>query len=257
MCLTGHSYDVNKRGFLTLADRSRGILGDTRAILDARDRFLQRGHYSPIVETIDAVLTDCGLPADAAADLVDSGCGTGYYAAALLARRPLWRTLELDVSVDAVTAAVRATGAPGVVADVWQPLPLRDHRADVVLCVFAPRNAGEFARVLRAEGRLVVVTPAASHLEQLRNDGRVIGMQSDKLDHLDVALGQHFVLEQRRSLEYTAALGANEVADLAGMGPSGHHGAHPAASGDNATSNAIGNTLVTIAVDVSVYQRIS
>lgn len=242
MCFSGHSYDANKRGFLNLVDRSRGILGDTREILEARQRFLALGHYSPVVDLIDSV-----LPPDAV-DIVDSGCGTGHYAAALLARRPSLRLLELDVSIDAVTLAVRATGAPGVVADVWRPLPVRSERADAVLCVFAPRNADEFARLLRPGGRLVVVTPAPGHLEQLREGGRLIGIQADKLEHLDDTLGGRFALERREPLEYDLALNSDEIDDLAAMGPSGHHEAHP-----KLTSTA---TPVTVAIDVSVYSKL-
>jgi len=242
LCSSGHSYDANKRGFLNLVDRSRGIHGDTREILEARARFLALGHYSPIVDLVDAILPSTEEP-----QIVDSGCGTGYYAAELSARRPPGGLLELDVSLDAVTAAVRATGAPGLVADVWRPLPVRSARADVVLCVFAPRNVDEFARVLRDDGRLVVVTPAPAHLEQLRAQGRMIGIQADKLDHLDAALGTRFALERRRALSYTVELDEPAAADLAGMGPSGHHGAHPLPSADL--------TTVTVAVDVSVYTK--
>ena len=234
-------FDTNKRGFLNLVDRSKGILGDTRQILEARARFLRQGHYSPIAQAVHEM-----LPALETADIIDSGCGTGYYAGELLARRPHSRLLELDVSVDAVTIAVRATGAPGVVADVWQPLPVRSRRADLVLCVFAPRNAPEFARVLRPDGRLVVVTPAANHLEQLRERGRLIGMQPDKLEHLDAALGDRFTLERRRSTTYELQLDETEVNDLAAMGPSGHHA-------DRTATNTGSATTVTVAVDVSVY----
>ena len=184
---------------------------------------------------------------DSVVDLVDSGCGTGYYAAELLARRPALRALELDVSADAVVGAVRATGAPGVVADVWRALPVRSERADAVLCVFAPRNAAEFARVLRPGGRLVVATPAPQHLAQLRDSGRLIGMQADKLDRLDDTLAPWFSLDARRSSRFDLELSDTEVDEISAMGPSGHHGA---LSDDRAVS-----TTVTVAIDVSVYTR--
>lgn len=248
-CSSGHSFDANKRGYLNLVDRARGIHGDTRQILDDRERFLALGHYSPIVDLLDAV-----LPHTAGQDIVDSGCGTGYYLAEVLARREQWQALALDVSPDAVAMAVRAAGggAAGVVSDVWQPLPVRDERADAVLCVFAPRNAAEFARVLRPHGRLVVATPAENHLVELRESGRVIGIQPDKLAHLDEGLAAHFVLDERSSLEYTVELLAHEVHSLAGMGPSGHHTAAEAVP-DAAPSGAR-STRVTIAVDVSSYR---
>jgi len=181
--------------------------------------------------------------------ILDSGCGTGYYLACLLERRDDWQALALDVSVDAVAVATRTADSPGLVADVWQPLAVRDRRADVVLCVFAPRNVSEFARVLDTEGRLIVVTPARSHLEQLRDAGRVIGMQEDKLAHLDATLGGAFRLDRRESLEYAVELDGAEVDSLASMGPSGHHGPVDGPPG----SPQADRTTVTVAVDVSSY----
>jgi len=250
LCSSGHSFDANKRGYLNLVDRGRGILGDSRQILDDRARFLALGHYSPIVDLLDAV-----LPGAAGLSIVDSGCGTGYYLTELLARRDHWQALALDVSAEAVAMAVRATGgaAAGVVSDVWQPLPVRDARADVLLCVFAPRNAAEFARVLTPEGRLVVATPGENHLVELRESGRLIGIQRDKLAHLDEGLAAQFVLDERRAVEYTVDLLPHEVQSLAGMGPSGHHAA--AEGRDAQTPQAAEQTRVTVAVDVSSYRR--
>ena len=191
------------------------------------------------------------LPTAAGQSIVDSGCGTGYYLTELLARRDDWRALALDVSVDAVAMAVRSAGTrtAGVAADVWRALPVRDDTADVVLCVFAPRNAAEFARLLRPHGRLIVVTPAENHLVQLRESGRVIGMQSDKLAHLDDALSGLFAVDDRRRLEYDVDLLPHEVRSLAGMGPSGHHGTAE-------TPSDAASARVTVAVDVSSYRRV-
>jgi 23S rRNA (guanine745-N1)-methyltransferase len=260
-CSAGHTYDANKRGYLSLVDRRRGITGDTVEILAEREAFLARGHYSPVAQLIDEV-----MPSLDGSRVIDSGCGTGYYLAELLRRRPTWGALALDVSPDAVAVAVRTTGAVGVVTDVWQPLPVRSSRADVVLCVFAPRNPREFARVLAPGGRLVVVTPSERHLYELRAAGRMIGIQDDKLGHLDAALSAGFELAERRSLEYTIDLEEAEVRSLAGMGPSGHH-ARAAADGsaealegmgrrepgDTGSRHGAALAGVTVAVDASVY----
>jgi 23S rRNA (guanine745-N1)-methyltransferase len=243
-CSAGHAYDANKRGYLALVDRSRGITGDTREILERREAFLRTGHYSPIAGLLDEL-----VPQATAASILDSGCGTGYYLESLLRSRPAWDALALDVSADAVAMAVRSRRAVGVVTDVWRPLPVRSYRADVVLCVFAPRNAEEFARVLTAEGVLGGVTPAEGHLRQLREEGTLIGIQPDKVARLDATLGGRFELVERRSLDYTVGLGDAEVRSLAGMGPSGHHGT-PEPRDDRRGASVD----VTVAVDASVYR---
>jgi 23S rRNA (guanine745-N1)-methyltransferase len=245
-CSAGHSFDANKRGYLSLVDRSRGITGDTRAILEQRESFLRTGHYSPIAALLDEL-----VPRAPGGSILDSGCGTGYYLESLLRSRPTWQALALDVSPDAVAMAVRSTGAVGVVTDVWRPLPVRSGRADVVMCVFAPRNADEFARILAPGGLLVVVTPAERHLRELREAGRVIGIQPDKASRLDLALSERFDLVERRSLEYVVSLDETEVRSLAGMGPSGHHDARGAAHSEQGVD---ATSAVTVAVDASVYR---
>jgi len=239
-CAAGHHFDANRRGYLNTLDASRGILGDTRPILLARDAFLARGHYRPIADALVSALPDRGDTS-----ILDSGCGTGYYLRHMLGARPGASGLALDASAAAVTLAVSASGSPGLVADVWRELAIRSHRADVITCVFAPRNAAEFARVLRPGGRLVVVTPSPGHLAELRAEGRLLGMQEDKLGQLDASLDGLFALERRESLDYPVRLSPAEADLVAAMGPSGHHelGAAP----------TTGDRDVRVAVDLSVF----
>lgn len=141
---------------------------------------------------------------------------------------------------------VAATGAAGLVGDVWKDLPVRSGIADVVLCVFAPRNGSEFRRILRPSGSLIVVTPRPNHLEQLRARGEVIGIQPDKLEHLDNGLDSHFELQARTTCEHQIVLSTAERQLLASMGPSGHHALGGAA-------DETGEQPVTVAVDVSTF----
>lgn len=177
--------------------------------------------------------------------MLDSGAGTGYYLGAVLDSLPQPHdALAIDASAAAVTMSIAATGASGLVADVWLPSPVRDARADVVVCIFAPRNAPEFARILRDDGMLIVVTPEHDHLVELRASGLLIGMQQDKLQKLDAALAQHFTLADRTALRYTIELDTAAARDLTQMGPSGHH--------DSAGDWPGG--AVTVSVTRSVYR---
>ena len=238
-CADGHRFDSNRRGYLSVLDASKGIVGDTRPILEARARFLALGHYQAIADAVAAT-----LPTDHALAILDSGSGTGYYLQHALTRSPgAVDALAVDASVAAVTMSIASTAACGLVADVWRPSPVRDSRADVILCVFAPRNPAEFHRMLRADGTLVVVTPASDHLAELRAAGLVIGMQPDKLARLDDSLHEQFSLTRRDSLRYEIDLSAAAAADLTGMGPSGHH--EPAGEWQGGS--------VIVSVDVSAF----
>ena len=239
-CANGHRFDANRRGFLTTLDGSKGISGDPRELLEPRAAFLSRGHYQPIADAVAAA-----LPTTPSLAVLDSGTGTGFYLADVLSRDSTRTALAVDASTAAVAMSVAATGSPGLVADVWQPSPVRDQRADVILCVFAPRNAPEFARILRTGGSLVVVTPGPRHLAQLRSAGLVIGMQAEKRQRLDSGLEGHFRLSARQELAYEVELDAVAAELLTTMGPSGHHdvpGSWPGGS-------------VTVAVDVSTFTK--
>ena len=91
------------------------------------------------------------------------------------------------------------------------------------------------------------MTPAPAHLAQLRDAGRLIGMQDDKLAHLDASLEKHFTLSDRESLAYSVTLDGAAQQSIAGMGPTGHHDAsHGAQEAD---------LEVTVAIDLSVFTR--
>lgn len=183
------------------------------------------------------------MPPDAR--IIDSGCGTGYYSAALLARRPAAIALEMDASVDAVRMAVSATRMPGLVADVWKPWPVRDDVADVVLCVFAPRHPAEGARVLVPGGRAIVVTPLPDHLGELRTRGAILDIEPDKIERLDAAHAAAFDLESRRDIRYRLELSAEQADLAAAMGPSGYH----------ERERVDAALTVTVAMTVSVFRR--
>ena len=107
---------------------------------------------------------------------------------------------------------------------MWQPLPVADDAVDAVTVVFAPRNAAEFARVLRPGGRLVVVTPRPGHLEEVAGQAGMLGIEPAKDERLAASLAGHF---SRRSPPTTwtcrSLLPPEDVARLALMGPAGHH----------------------------------
>lgn len=176
--------------------------------------------------------------------ILDSGAGTGYYLRHVLTHSPIAHDpLASDASAAAVSMTIAATGAAGLVADVWQPSPVRSARADVVLCIFAPRNPSEFARVLRDDGTLVVVTPANDHLTELRTAGVIMGMHDDKLASLDSSLDSLFTLTSRERVHYRMELSSADASDLSAMGPSGHH--EPAGSWPGGS--------VTVSVDCSAF----
>ena len=237
---------MNKRGFISLL-RSRGLLGDSAEMLDARDAFLGAGWYTPLRDAVSRVVAS-----QEPRTIVDIGCGTGYYLGGVLDVAPTARALAVDISPAAVARTVRnLERTDGLVANVWSPLPIRDNAADVILNVFAPRNPREFARVLRPGGQLVVVIPQPAHLRELRDAGVALGVHDDKAAGLISGLAADFTVQFRQQLSAGVRLTSVEIGALVGMGPSAHH--HAAAGGQFSATEP---HLVTTAFEVFGFRRL-
>lgn len=218
VCPRGHSFDVARQGYLNLAGGPEPANADTAAMLDARARVQASGLFDVVTDALDEV-----VPASAQR-LLEVGAGTGHYLAGLLNSRPDARGIALDVSRAAARRAARAhPAAASVVADVWRGLPIRTGAMDVLLCIFAPRNPAEFARVLAPGGLLVVATPAPDHLAGLRSHYGLLGLEEDKQTKLIASLADRFHLDRSVTARAGSILEPPLVDDLIGMGPNAHH----------------------------------
>lgn len=249
VCAAGHSFDAAKQGYFNfLVGKGTVFEADGADMVQARFDFLSAGHYRPLADTV----AELALPALAArpgaekgsgATVLDAGTGTGHYLRALLDRAitdragadgsspgedaPLMApvaAVALDISKFALRRAAKLNPeAVNLVCDVWQPLPVADQAIDVVTVIFAPRNAFEFARVLRPTGRLVVVTPRPGHLAEVADRTGMLGIEPAKEERLAASLESSFSLLAGRDVDLDLALSPADVARLALMGPAGHH----------------------------------
>jgi 23S rRNA (guanine745-N1)-methyltransferase len=253
-CASGHSFDVAREGYVSLlpGDARLGS-ADTAEMVAAREAFLDAGHFAPLAEALaraaEPVVRAEGAPGgDAPACIVDLGAGPGWYLARLLDRFPHSVGLALDLSKHALRRAARVHPNIGAVAcDTWRGLPVRDGVASLVLCVFAPRNGSEIARVLRPDGALVLVTPTERHLAELVSAHSLLSVDERKEERLAAELGGHFELEQRHDCEWFRALTPTDVANAVAMGPSSRHISVEERSADPMRATA--------SVTIAVYRR--
>jgi 23S rRNA (guanine745-N1)-methyltransferase len=219
-CPRGHAYDLAKQGYLNLLPAaSNGIEGDSAAMVGARTVFLGTGHYSAIR---DALILASDLREE---DLVvEVGAGTGYYLTGVLGLGPHRRGIALDVSKFAARRAAKVDPRiASVVCDAWQELPLVDGAAQLMLNVFAPRNAAEMARVLAPGGRLLVVTPNQQHLAELVDVLGLVSVDEEKERRLRASLAGEFDRIGGEVVEETMRLDRAAVEQLVLMTPSARH----------------------------------
>jgi 23S rRNA (guanine745-N1)-methyltransferase len=233
-CTNGHAFDVARDGTVYLR-RTRNA-GDDADMLRARRAFLDRGHYAPLADLLSRAVEDFIQDAAHVADvplpidLLDSGCGEGYYLESL--QRHLAASVPaahcrywgLDSSRHAAhMAARRCREGQVIVGDCKDLLPFATGSLGVLIDVFAPRNPAEFARVLAPGGLLLVVIPNPDHLAALREGYSMLGIEEDKERHVLASLDGCFSAPALQTLELHMDLMEEEISWLIAMSPSGRH----------------------------------
>ncbi|MEQ6889236.1 putative RNA methyltransferase [Halomonas sp. CS7] len=191
-CAAGHSFDIARQGYVHLLPvqqkRSRDP-GDSKAMVAARQRFLEAGYYRPVADAVGRAVLEGAGPG--MLSCLDAGCGEGYYLRELARTceescdeepegsgdaasdaTPSLALLGLDISKWAVLAAARQGKQAGVSAS-WvvgsnAHLPVQTGTLDRLLCLFGFPVAAEFARVMRPGGVLLMAEAGPDHLRELR-----------------------------------------------------------------------------------------
>lgn len=238
-CPQTHSFDIAREGYinLLLAKRKQpATVGDTKEMLQARRRFLERGYYQPLLEIMRKQVCESldnipgGRAAALSACVVEVGCGDGYYIGQV--QRFLDNPLKprrvccfgVDISKEAVKHAVKRYPAVHfIVADVKRKLFFASGSVQVLLNIFAPRQATEFGRVLARRGRLLVVIPGPDHLSNLRASFNLIGIEDNKQQRVSAQLAEIFHLTGEQHLAYDLTLTGEALFDLIQMTPNYWH----------------------------------
>jgi 23S rRNA (guanine745-N1)-methyltransferase len=206
VCAHGHSFDVARSGYINLLqpqDRRSNQAGDTVAAMEGRRRCHESGATGPLLEAIADIV------AATRDDVVlDAGCGDGFYLGSL-ARQTGCGAHGVDISVPTIDAAAkRYPACEWIVANADRFVPYANASFSAVLSITARMNPGEFRRILRDDGRLLVALPGPEDLVELR------GASRDRVERTVETFARDFALVERRRVTTTADLDAAAVRDV-------------------------------------------
>ncbi len=216
VCSNGHSFDVARSGYINLLqpqDRRSRQPGDTPDAVAARRRLHDRGVTAPLRDGIaEALAASAAVTAN---DVVlDAGCGDGYYVGSL-AGEAGFDAQGIDISIPAVEAAARRyPTCEWVVANADRFIPYADRAFSLVLSITGRMNQGEFRRVLRDDGRLLVAIPAPDDLIELRGIGRDRAPRTIQTFAPSETSAPGFALVEQRRVTTAADLDASAVEDV-------------------------------------------
>ena len=214
VCSRNHSFDVARQGYvnlLTVQQKHSLNPGDTREQVLSRREFLEAGFYAPIAEALIAEAKALGITGQ----ILDVGCGEGYYSAQLAdaLEAPL---TGLDISKEAVRcAAAKYKGKQWLCATAAH-IPVEDGSVDLMTSLFALTLPEEFSRVLKEGGYYFQVLAAEDHLLGLKN---IIYPELHHKEKFTTPEIPGFRLVESRKLQFTFTVEGEQVQNLLSMTP--------------------------------------
>lgn len=214
-CENYHQFDKAKEGYFNLLPvqhKNSREPGDSKKQLKSRREFLQSGLFDPLkiklLSLIDPSINT----------LLDLGCGEGYFTKAFATHLPHTEIYGVDIAKPGISLAAKAAkNLPNVTHLVASnfDLPLQDQSIDVVIRMLAPSKDSELQRLLKPNGKLIIVVPGEQHLIELR---KKIYQEIRPLQSLPEIEG--FSLIQKTSIQFSFELHKPEqVQSLVGMTP--------------------------------------
>lgn len=168
-CDQNHSFDIAKQGYSNLLPvqfkRSKSP-GDSKEMVQARQQFLQLGHYQNISDKLNQLIVSSDDGQNTA--VTDAGCGEGYYLSRLKQAQPNLKAIGLDISKFAVQVAAKRTNhIEWIVASNKQP-PIQANSQDWILCLFGFAVYPAFFDCLKPGGKLIMLDAGEQHLVELK-----------------------------------------------------------------------------------------
>lgn len=251
-CEKNHSFDIASAGYCNLLVGSKpgDFIGDSKEMVMARRRFLDSGAYETLRSALCAMVLD--EAPDKAAAVLDAGCGEGYYTGAVArALKDSGRELTMvgaDISKSATAYAAKRDKLSRYITANSYKLPVKSGSADIILSLFAPAPAAEFARILAPGGKVIMAVPGTEHLWELK---QAIYDEPYKNDEDKHSL-EGFRLSRREKLSYKARVeGKENVQALFSMTPYIHR------TGKESMDRlrAIDNIELTLSFVLLCYER--
>lgn len=214
ICPKSHSFDVARQGYVNLlpVQQKHSLApGDTREQVLSRRAFLEGGWYAPIAKALVEEAQKLGI----SGEILDVGCGEGYYSAQVAQTLGLPLT-GLDISKEAVRcAAAKYKGFRWLCATAAH-IPVEDGSAQLLMSLFALTLPEEFHRVLGENGYYFQVLACQDHLLGLKS---IIYDQLHFKEKDSVPDLPGFVLVKSRPIRFSFTVEGQQVQNLFSMTP--------------------------------------
>ena len=205
ICKNRHTYDIAREGYLNLNIHGKNS-GDDEDLVNARRRFLEKGHYAFLKEEVCRILKEEDITS-----LCDFACGEGYYTKDFPARDKT----GIDLSKKTLKLASKRDKDTFYLLTSIFHTPFKEGSFDCVTTLFAPLASNEAHRILKEGGLLLYVHPGERHLYELKK-----ALYEDVYENkTDKYHPEGFSPEKNVRIEKTVRMVKEDIRDLFAMTP--------------------------------------
>ncbi|MCB2292327.1 methyltransferase domain-containing protein [Clostridium algoriphilum] len=179
VCLNNHTYDIASKGYINLLlanQKKTKDPGDSKEMMEGRKDFLNKEYYNIFSEKLNEVVML--NVSESNVNILDVGCGEGYFLSKLkesiynkksnYAVNKEFDFYGVDISKAAITHAIQRDKNINFIVSSNFNLPIMSNTIDIIIRNFAPSDETELKRVIKDNGKLIVVTPGIEHLFGLK-----------------------------------------------------------------------------------------
>lgn len=221
VCLNNHSFDISSKGYVNLLlanQKKTKDPGDGKEMMLGRKNFLDKGYYEEFSERLNTVILS--NITDKTSNILDAGCGEGYFLSRLKSKLQgiglQGNFYGVDISKSAVTYGAKRDKEINFIVGSNFNIPIMSNSMDIIIRNFAPGDEGEFHRVLKRNGKLIVITPGIDHLFGLKE---ILYVNPRKHEEKDLIF-QGFNLINENNVKYDIHLNeSKDVQNLISMTP--------------------------------------
>lgn len=218
-CENNHCFDKAKQGYVNLFMGSSVKSGDDKQMILARKEFLEKNYYKNISDQLNNLVLGIS---DENMNIVDCGCGEGYYTSNL--KKYLDKNIEklsiygFDISKPAIIEASKSYKNINFFVATISNIPLEDISIDLGVLMFTKNYPDDLQRIIKDDGKIIVVSSGENHLLEMRK----IIFDDVRIEAYDpnVDLNNYFEKIDRLNLNYQVEIiGNRDIINLFNMTP--------------------------------------
>ena len=226
ICQRNHTFDIAKQGYVNLLpvqQKKSSNPGDSKEMVVARKAFLGLGYYQPLVDALILASKQNLKENNRAPVILDAGCGEGYYTDNL--QKMLIKSYDelivygFDIAKPAVLEMAKKNKFICSFVSTVKAIPILPHSCDLITSVFSPMQPGQFHQLLKADGKLLILSAGKNHLHQLKSllYTEITDYNEDKFL---TQLESYFTLSERTPVQHTMTMKSNDdIQSLLAMTP--------------------------------------